>query len=288
MSAERYKRRVVLVTGGGRGIGEAVARAFARADSDLVLVARTGVELERVAQSLEREGSRAVSLPGDVRALSVIERIVEITLATFGQLDVLVNAAGILGPIGPLVENEPNEWAETVETNLLGTMHAMRAVLPQMLAQRRGVILNFSGGGAVTPFPRFSAYSSTKAAIVRLTETVAEEVRGAGVRVNAIAPGAVATRMLDRVIEAGKVAAVAYYARALDLKVGGAVSPDRAAELAVFLASTEASGITGRLISAVWDDWRTLPQRTAEMAGSSLFTMRRIDGRNFIEVRDSR
>lgn len=277
----------MLVTGGGRGIGAAVARAFARAGSDVVLVARTGAEIEAVAREIESHGGQATALPGDLRHRAIVERIVAVTLGKFGRLDVLVNAAGIYGPIGPLAETDPGDWAETIEINLIGVMNAMRAVLPQMLQQRSGVILNFSGGGAVAPLPRFSAYGASKAAIVRLTETVAEEVRDAGVRVNAIAPGAVNTRMLDQVLEAGERAGREFHAKALKQRDSGGTSPERAAELAVFLASPEASGITGRLISAVWDDWKTLPQRAAELAASSLYTLRRIDGRNFTEVRQT-
>ena len=277
----------MLVTGGGRGIGAAVARAFARAGSDVVLVARTGAEIEAVAREIESQGGQATALPGDLRHRAIVERIVAITLGKFGRLDVLVNAAGIYGPIGPFVETDPGDWAETIEINLIGVMHAMRAVLPQMLQQRSGVILNFSGGGAVAPLPRFSAYGASKAAIVRLTETVAVEVRDAGIRVNAIAPGAVNTRMLDQVLQAGERAGREFHAKALAQSASGGTSPERAAELAVFLASPEASGITGRLISAVWDDWKTLPQRAAELAASSLYTLRRIDGRNFTEVRQT-
>jgi NAD(P)-dependent dehydrogenase (short-subunit alcohol dehydrogenase family) len=287
MSTERATRRVVLVTGGGCGIGEAVARAFARTDCDVVLVARTRAEIERVAREIEASGARALALPGDLRHRAIVERIVEMTLETFGRLDVLVNAAGIYGPIGTLVETDPVAWAETIEINLIGTMHAIRAVLPHMLEQRNGVILNFSGGGAVAPLPRFSAYGASKAAIVRLTETLAEEVRDAGIRVNAIAPGAVNTRMLDQVLAAGERAGREFHAKALEQRDSGGTSPERAAELAVFLASVEARGISGRLISAVWDDWKSLPQRAVEIAASSLYTLRRIDGRNFTEVRQS-
>jgi 3-oxoacyl-[acyl-carrier protein] reductase len=278
---------VVLITGGGRGIGEAVARAFARANSDVMLVARKRAEIERVAREIQASGARAWALPGDLRDGAIVERMVAKTLEEFGGLDVLVNAAGIYGPIGPFSECDPGAWAETIEINLIGTMHAMRAVLPHMLERRYGVIVNFSGGGAVAPLPRFSAYGASKAAIVRLTETVAKEVRDAGIRVNAIAPGAVNTRMLDQVLEAGERAGREFHAKALEQRNSGGTSPERAAELAVFLASAEAQGITGRLISAVWDDWKSLPQRATELETSSLYTLRRIDGRNFSEVRQT-
>ena len=120
---------------------------------------------------------------------------------------------------------------------------------------------------------------------MRLTETLAEEVKESGVRINAIAPGPVNTRLLNQVLAAGERAGTATYSKALEQKENGGTPPERAAELAVFLASPLATGVTGRLISAVWDDWKALPQRASELGPSSLFTLRRIDGRQFREVR---
>jgi NAD(P)-dependent dehydrogenase (short-subunit alcohol dehydrogenase family) len=154
-----------------------------------------------------------------------------------------------------------------------------------MISRRKGVVINLSGGGAVNPFPHFSAYSTSKAAVVRLTETVAEEVKEFNIRVNAIAPGAINTRLLDQVLEAGERAGKEFYTRAKEQKERGGTPPEIGAELAVFLASRQAEGLTGRLISAVWDDWKSLPNHMKELTNSAMFTLRRIDGRNFTEVR---
>lgn len=273
----------VVVTGAGRGIGEAVARAFARAGAHLVLFARTGAEVERVAHEAEKHGVQALALTGDVSRCADVERLAAVAVKKFGRIGVLINAAGVYGPIGPLVENDMEEWVRAIEINLLGTVFCLRAVLPHMVRQRKGVVVNFSGGGAVTPFPRFSAYGASKAAVVRLTETVAEEVKPFGVRVNTIAPGAVNTRLLEQVLAAGERSGAEFYAKSLAQKSSGGTPPERAAELAVFLASPVAEGVTGRLISAVWDDWKSLPAQP--LNGSALFTLRRIDGRKFTEVR---
>lgn len=276
----------VLITGGSRGIGEAVAMAFARAGARLALVARSPADLDRVAQRLRKEHTQVLAVPADVGRRCDVERAVAVALEVFDRIDVLVNTAGIYGPIGPLAENDMDCWAAAIETNLLGTAYCLRTVLPGMIARRKGAVINFSGGGAVNPFPRFSAYSASKAAVVRLTETVAEEVKPYSVRVNAIAPGAVNTRMLDQVLSAGEQrAGTEFYKKAREQKANGGTPPERTAELAVFLASPAAAGITGRLISAVWDDWRSLEGRAQELAKSSMFTMRRIDGRNFAEVK---
>lgn len=280
----RLDRETVVITGAGRGIGAAIAHAFARAGANLVLLARTQAEIERVAEETRARGVASLALRGDVSQRPDVEQMVAAAEEMFGRIDVLVNAAGVYGPIGTLAENDMAEWAQAIETNLLGTAFSMHAVLPHMIARRKGVVINFSGGGAVSPFPRFSAYASSKAAVVRLTETVAEEVKEFGIRVNAIAPGAVNTRLLDQVLSAGERAGTQFYAKAKEQKAKGGTPLETAAELAVFLASPAANGVTGRLLSAVWDDWKSLPARVQELNGSALFTLRRIDGRNFTEV----
>jgi NAD(P)-dependent dehydrogenase (short-subunit alcohol dehydrogenase family) len=275
--------QVAFITGAGRGIGESIAKAFSRAGARVVLLARTASEVGRVASEVETDGGIALALSGDVSVLSDVENSVAAALERFGQIDFLVNCAGILGPIGRLVDNNPEAWVKTIQVNLMGTMLCLRAVLPHMIARRRGVVVNLSGGGSVTPMPRFSAYSASKAAVVRLTETIAEEVKEYGIRVNAISPGAVNTRMLDQTIAAGEAAGGDYHSKVVQIKAEGGTPPTLAADLAVFLASQEAAGITGRLISAVWDDWQSLPGRTGEISNSSMFTLRRIDGRHFTE-----
>jgi NAD(P)-dependent dehydrogenase (short-subunit alcohol dehydrogenase family) len=280
----RLDGEIVLITGAGRGIGEAVAHAFARSGASLVLTARTEQEVVHVARETGKLGVMTMALPGDVSKREGVRTIVATALDRFGRIDVLVNAAGIYGPIGPFVENDLDHWTAAIETNLLGTVFAIHAVLPQMLARRKGVIINFSGGGAVQPFPRFSAYATSKAAIARLTETLSEEVKESGIRINAIAPGSVNTRLLEQVLEAGENAGSSFYAKALKQKATGGTPPARAAELAVFLACSTGEGINGRLISAVWDDWKSLPKRTSELDRSALFTLRRIDGRQFREI----
>lgn len=283
-SSEKLNGETVVITGAGRGIGETIAHAFAKQGANLALVARTPEDVERVALETAGHGIKAIALPGDVSKQSTVRAMVDAVLEKFGRIDVLINAAGIYGPIGPFIENDLARWTAAIEINLMGTVFAIHAVLPHMLERRKGVIINFSGGGAVQPFPRFSAYGTSKAAVARLTETLAEEVRGSGIRINAIAPGAVNTRFLDQVLAAGEHAGSEFYAKALDQKAKGGTSPERAAELAVFLASAAGEGVTGRLLSAVWDDWKSLPGRAAELDRSALFTLRRIDGRQFREV----
>jgi 3-oxoacyl-[acyl-carrier protein] reductase len=193
------------------------------------------------------------------------------------DLTVLVNNAGIYGPMGRLEEVDWTAWVEAMQVNLFGTAHMCRAILPHLRQQGYGKIINLSGGGATAPLPRISAYAASKAAVVRLTETLAVELREARVDVNAIAPGPLNTRLLDEVLTAGpdKVGKD-FYEKSLKQRDQGGASLDKGAALAVFLASAASDGITGRLLSAVWDDWAHLPERREQLAKSDVYTLRRI------------
>jgi 3-oxoacyl-[acyl-carrier protein] reductase len=152
-----------------------------------------------------------------------------------------------------------------------------REVLPAFRRQGYGKIINLSGGGATAPLPNMSAYAASKAAVVRFTETLAEETREARIDVNAIAPGALNTRLLEEVLAAGpERVGRAFYERSLKQRDTGGVPLEKGAELAVFLASAASDGITGRLLSAVWDDWANLPARRDVLAQTDVFTLRRI------------
>jgi 3-oxoacyl-[acyl-carrier protein] reductase len=156
-----------------------------------------------------------------------------------------------------------------------------RALLPHFKAQRYGKLIQISGGGATNPLPRISAYAASKAAIVRYAETLALEVNDKGIDVNCIAPGALNTRMLDEVLQVGpdKVGQ-AFYERAVKQKEDGGTSLTKGAELALFLASGASDGITGKLISAVWDNWEEWPQYLDQLAQSDVYTLRRITGKD--------
>ena len=170
-----------------------------------------------------------------------------------------------------------DQWRRAIEINLLGTVLCCRAVLPIMRRQGRGKIVTLSGGGATQPLPRISAYAASKAAVVRFTETLAEEVRGTGIDVNSVAPGALNTRLLDEVLSAGaERVGASFYERAQRQKSDGGTPLQRGAELIAFLASPESDGISGRLLSAVWDDWKSLPTERERLAQSDVYTLRRI------------
>jgi NAD(P)-dependent dehydrogenase (short-subunit alcohol dehydrogenase family) len=272
--------RVALVTGAGRGIGAAVARELARNGARVLLVSRTQAELDAVAGVIRAEGGVARLFAADVTQREAVREAVAACAAELGDSpSILVNAAGVYGPIGRLWEIDEDAWWQAQEVNVRGTMLACAAVLPSLVERGWGRIVNFSGGGATAPLPRFSAYAAAKAAVVRLTETLAEEVRDHGITVNAIAPGAVDTRLQDAVLAAG-AAAGDLYERMLRMRQTGegGVPPELAAGLAAWLASDAAAGITGKLISAPHDGWQEWGNaELAKLASSPWLTLRRLD-----------
>lgn len=271
------KDRVCIITGGSGGIGRAIAKAFATEGICLILNSRTESTLERVKREVQEASPVKVEIfPADVSQPEQVKSMVDFTVEKFGTVDILVNCAGILGPIGLSSEVSAKDWLESIKINLFGTFLCIQAVLPIMIAKKKGKIINFSGGGAVSPRPRLSAYSASKAAVVRLTETWADEVKEYNIYINAIAPGAVNTLLLEKVLEAGETAGKEEQAKAIKQKQGGGTPPEKAAELAVFLASPKSDGLTGRLISAVWDDWPDVPKHLDEIMSSDIYTMRRM------------
>jgi len=270
------KDKVVIITGGARGIGKAVVAAFADEGAKVVIVSRTAEQIEQTTKQLQEKGGSAVGVAADVSNKADVDRIINETLTAFGTIDVLVNCAGIQKPIGPLISNDLDDWLDNIHANLMGTVMCSKAALPIMIEKGKGRIINFSGGGATSSRPNFSAYACAKTAVVRFTEVLADEVIQHNIQVNAIAPGAVNTQMLDEVLQAGALAGDELaYARHRE-KEGG-VSPDQAAELAVFLASDKSFGLTGRLISAVWDDWQNFDKaRIHTIMQGDTYTLRRI------------
>ena len=194
-------------------------------------------------------------------------------------LEGLVAGAGVQGEIGRSLDADPVAWSATVRANLDGTYFTLRAFAPLLrAAPRRAKVVCFSGGGATNPMPRFASYAATKAAVVRLTETLAEELREFSIDVNAVAPGALKTRLTEQVLAAGPArAGDAFFAKNKKWSDEGAVDPKLGAGLCVWLASAASNGITGKLLSAQWDPWKdgTLEAKR-EALKSDIYCLRRI------------
>lgn len=280
MSERSLAGRTALITGANQGLGLAIARAYVRAGASVMMCARDAALLEDARKdvaSLASGDQRVVARPADVSSREQVEQLVGDTLETFPQLHALVNNAGVYGPIGLIEDIDWDAWVHAIEINLLGSILMCRAVMPHFKAHRYGKVVQLSGGGATNPLPRISAYAASKAAIVRFAETLAEEVRDDHIDVNAIAPGPLNTRLLSEVLAAGpERVGNAFYARSMKQKEEGGAPLDRGADLAVFLGSSQSDGITGKLLSAIWDPWEELPSRLDDLNATDIYTLRRI------------
>ena len=273
-----------IITGANQGLGFEIAKKYVQAGADVMLCARSATLLDAARAELEvmaTPGQKIVANVADVASEADVQALVANTLKALGGCHILVNNAGVYGPKGEIESLDWAEWVKTIEINVYGSILMCRALLPHFKAQRYGKVIQLSGGGATNPLPRISAYAVSKAAIVRFAETLAEEVRGIGIDVNAIAPGALNTRMLDEVLQAGpEKVGQAFYDRSLQQKESGGAPLDKGANLALFLASAASDGITAKLISAVWDDWEHWPDHLDELSSSDAYTLRRIAGRD--------
>ncbi|MFH1657317.1 MAG: SDR family oxidoreductase [bacterium] len=270
------KNKTAIITGAGGGIGSAIATTLAKEGCNLVLIDRTKETLDRVSKELEKYDCEFLAEACDIREKKEIDEAVSKAFKKFSQIDILVNAAGVQGPLGPFINNEADKWIETINVNLNGTMLFIKAVLPIMTEQGFGKIINFSGGGAFNPRPNFSAYAVSKAAVVRLTETLAEELKEKNIQVNAIAPGGVNTEMLERALEAGPAAVGnKFYEKAKKQKEEGGDSPQLAADLILFLCSEKSYNLSGKAIHAKLDNWREWDEeKISKIMSSDLYTLR--------------
>ncbi len=272
--------RVAVVTGASRGLGRAIAEALWREGASLLLVARGEAALRELAQALTAARSddtqRAHVCVADLADPAAPAHIAAAALARFGAVDVLVNDAALVGPIGLLWQTDARSWDTTIRVNLVAPVDLCRRLVPGMIARGCGRIVNVSGGGATTPLPRFSAYGTAKAGLARFTETLALELAGTGVEVNGLSPGPLDTAMHAEIRAAGEAAGEAMSRLAREVLSSGDAPLARAAALAVFLASPASRGISGRLVSAVWDPWHSLADRVDELARTDVYTLRRI------------
>lgn len=271
------KIRHVVISGASSGIGAALTAALVKDGHELYVCAR---RKERITAALALGYSCDVSREDQVRAfVAEIEKRTE-------HVDALINCAGILGAIGPTVETESSSWWHTIEVNLLGTYLLTKHVTPLMRAERTPRIINFSGGGAFSPFPNYSAYAASKAAVVSLTENLAIELAPRGIRVNAIAPGFVATEIHEATLAAGPTRAGEQYERTISQLREGSVPIATPVDCVRFLLSSAAAELSGKTLSARFDPWRTEAFRglIPEINRSDLYTLRRMNAINLPDL----
>jgi NAD(P)-dependent dehydrogenase (short-subunit alcohol dehydrogenase family) len=275
----KLKNLTALISGGSQGLGKVIAEHFLREGANVVLCARSEKDLSATRAELSQKfpSQKIAAKTCDVADETLVNALVAFALKELGSLDALVLNAGIYGPMGPTESVSLAEWRRAIDINLFGVLLPCRAVIPHFKKANRGKIVILSGGGATNPLPNISSYAASKAAVVRLGETLAEELKPFHVDVNMIAPGALATRLVDEVLAAGpEKVGTAFFEKNKGWKEKGAVPLELGANLAVYLASAESDGITGKLISAQWDPWKDLQKHRDELAKSDIYCLRRI------------
>lgn len=279
--------KIAIITGSSQGLGLEIARKFVLSGADIMMCARDGKRLETAKDEMEKlsnKTQKVLSLVADISLKKDVEIVVNETIKNLGGCHILVNNAGVYGPKNKIETTNWEDWVKTIEINLFGSILMCRALIKHFKKQNYGKIIQLSGGGATNPLPNLSAYAVSKVAIVRFCETLAKELNGTGIDVNAIAPGALNTRMLDEILKAGpEKVGKSFYKKSLEQKKNGGTSMQKGSELALFLASNASDGITAKLISAIWDNWKNWPSHLNDLSSTDVYTIRRITGkdRNF-------
>ena len=272
VKSARLKDRVALVTGGGRGIGRAIAQALARAGAAVAVLSRSTEQLSETVRLVQQDGGRAAAYPADVTNEQAIQTAIGEIEQSLGAIDVLVNNAGTPKPLVPFAETDVTEWWRGMEINLLGPVVCTRHVLPGMISRRRGRIINVSSGAGAMAMTHFSSYVCGKTAVVRLTECLALEMKPHGIAVFAIAPGTVRTAMSEYSLNSSEGQKwLPWFKRLFD--EGFTVPPERPATLVTELATGRADVLSGRFIS-VHDDLDQLIASAAELQQRNLHALK--------------
>ncbi len=284
MKKKLLLNKVAIITGASDGLGYEIAKRFILEGANITICSRNKKRLEIANKNLIKISDlnqKILSISADVSQQSDVKNVIDQTIKKFGHCEILVNNAGIYGPKGKIEDVDWEEWKKTFEINLFGSILMIKNLLKYFKKKKYGKIIQLSGGGATNPMPNISAYASSKAGIVRFVETIALEVGDFKIYANSVAPGALNTKMLDEVIKSGpNKVGIDYYKRALKQKKSGGNSINNAVNLITFLASPQSDGITGKLISAVWDNWEEWSKHTESLFNSDVYTLRRIIGRD--------
>jgi NAD(P)-dependent dehydrogenase (short-subunit alcohol dehydrogenase family) len=274
----------VFISGGTSGLGLAIAQHFVKAGKSVVICSRSEKSVEVTVKKLKvlsTENQLIFGFRNDVsNRVSTAEMIAKLELLNL-NINVLICNAGVIGPISKFLENNFEEWQESFNVNLYGTMNLISGILPSMVLRKRGRIIHISGGGATSPLFGMSSYAASKAASVRLIESLALEYQDSGVTLNSMAPGMLKTRLLDQMLDAGPEGVGRnLFAKSKSKAEALTDTTSMAVDLVDFLASEASAGITGKLISAEWDNWAEWSSHLTELRDSDVYTLRRITGRD--------
>ena len=273
MTTNQLSSQVAIVTGGGRGFGQAIARALAAGGAAVTVTSRTPSQVAETAAAIEAAGGRALALQADVNSQDDWQRVVRETESKLGPVTLLVANAALSDPAGPIYEADPDVWQKTLDTNVMGSVRGARAVLPGMVSRGAGRLIIISSGAALAATPYTSPYRVSKAALLRLAEILALEVKDHGISVFSIHPGVINSTILDSAVrtEEGRKW-VPHMARMVES--GTALTgTEQCAECCVFLASGAADALSGRYLSAT-EDYRALAARSEEVREKDLQVLR--------------
>jgi len=279
-----FRGKTVIITGASRGIGYEVAKNYLKFGANLMIcskdpknIKKSYLKLKKIKKSYQKLYYQVtdISSPEDINLL------INQTIKKLKKIDILINNAGIYGPRGIIEKVNWNEWVKTIEVNLFGPVLLCRSVIPHFKKRNKGKIIQLSGGGVAGPLPRISGYAISKIGVVRFMENLSEEVKKYNIDINTVAPGAINTGMIKEILKEGpKNIGTYYYKKALVQKKEGGTSYNKATDLILFLGSKYSDGIKGKLISALWDDWKNWSKYIKILQNSDLYTLKRINSKD--------
>ena len=275
----KAKNKNVIITGGTVGFGKALAEKFLSEGANISICSRNEQQLfDTQSELLSKFPNRIILVKKcDVSIEKDVKEFIAYSLDTFKMIHVLILNAGVYGPMGPIETVSLDEWRKSIDINLFGVLLPCRELIPHFKQNKYGKIIILSGGGATNPMPNLSSYATAKAAVVRLVETLSKELLSYNVDINTIAPGAMSTRMMQQVIDAGpEIVGDEFFKKNQNWKQNGATSMELGTNLAVYLSTADSNGVTGKLISAQWDDWKNFGNHLNDLQNSDIYTIRRI------------
>ncbi|MCX6253818.1 MAG: SDR family NAD(P)-dependent oxidoreductase [Bacteroidia bacterium] len=278
MKNNEFRKKNIVLTGATGGLGSFLSKEFFKRGANLLLIGRNEQKLQSLANELNncKDCDQNIELACIDLSKRNIESEIASAMEKIHSIDILINNAATHGPVGVVWENEKILWEKAFQVNFYAPFELIRCVIPKMIKNNTGKIINIAGGGATANRPYFSSYAIAKTALVRLTELVAEELKGYNIQVNAISPGTMPTNLLKEILGFSEetIGKKEIESAKKSLKEKGSIK--RAANLCIFLASDKSNGITGKLISAVWDPWPNIIRHQEELNSSDIYTLRRI------------